>query len=86
MTDNAANISAAIKLLNIRPLPCFAHTLNLVVQKAIRNIDDVLKVKEKVKQIVSFFHHSVKASDKLTQLQEQHNQIEKKLIQDVETR
>lgn len=86
VTDNATNMTAAIKLLNKRQIPCFAHTLNLVVQEAIKNTDDVLQVREKVKQIVTFFHHSVKATDKLTQMQEQHNEPAKKLIQDVETR
>lgn len=78
VTDNAANICAAIKSLSKRQIPCFAHTLNLVVQEAIKNTDYVLKVREKIKQIVTFFHHSVKATDKLTQLQEQHNQPAKK--------
>lgn len=86
VTDNAANITAAIQKLNKRQIPCFAHTLNLVVQEAIKNTPDVLDVRDKIKQIVAFFHHSVKATDKLTQLQEQNNEPVKKLIQDVETR
>lgn len=84
--DNAANITAAIVLLKKRRIPCFAHTLNLVVQEAIKSTPDVLEVRDKIKQIVTFFHHSVKATDKLTQLQEQHNEPAKKLVQDVETR
>ncbi|XP_076042318.1 zinc finger BED domain-containing protein 4-like [Oratosquilla oratoria] len=86
VTDNAANIKAAVNEMNIRQVPCFAHTLNLVVQDAIRNTADVRKVKEKVKRVVTFFHHSVKASDKLIQLQQQHNHPVKKLLQDVDTR
>ena len=43
------------------------------------------EIKDKVKKIVNFFHHSVKASDKLSQLQQQHGVPVKKLIQDVET-
>ena len=34
-TDNAANITAAVKLAKLKHLPCFAHTLNLVVQKGV---------------------------------------------------
>lgn len=56
------------------------------MQDAIKNTADVQKVKDKAKEIDTFFHHSVKASDKLRQLQEQHSQPVKKLIQDVETR
>ena len=32
IADNAANILAAINLLGWHHLPCFAHTLNLIVQ------------------------------------------------------
>lgn len=40
----------------------------------------------KIKHIVSFFHHSVKATDKLGELQDQNGVQRKKLIMDVETR
>lgn len=43
-------------------------------------------MQEKIKRIVSFFHHSVKASDKLCEIQDQNNMQKKKLIMDVETR
>ena len=36
-TDNAANITAAVKLAKLKHLPCFAHTLNLVVKKRCGN-------------------------------------------------
>lgn len=87
ITDNAANMTSAIKShMKLRNIPCFAHTLNLVVQDSLKNTKDLQIVKDKVKQIVTFFHHSVKATDKLSQLQVQHNVPVKKLIQDVETR
>ncbi len=87
VTDNAAKMTAAIKQMNVRHTPCFAHTLNLVVQDSINNTENVQKLKEKIKTIVNFLHHSVKASGKLMQVQEQHKQpSKKKLIQDVETR
>lgn len=35
VTDNAANMKAAVTKLNLRHLGCFAHTLNLVVTDAI---------------------------------------------------
>ena len=58
--------------MKLRHLPCFAHTLNLVVQDAMKNAREMHEIKDKVKKIVNFFHHSVKASDKLSQLQQQH--------------
>lgn len=61
-------LSVAIKQMNI--LPYLAHSLNLVAQNSIKNTKDVQKLKEKIKTIVSFFHHSVKVSDKLVEVQE----------------
>ncbi|XP_076047434.1 uncharacterized protein LOC143028969 [Oratosquilla oratoria] len=60
VTDNAPNIVKAVKDMNVIHIPCFAHSLNLVVQNALKNTNDVKKVQEKVKAIVSFFHHSLK--------------------------
>jgi len=51
--DDAANIAAAIRQVHqtdgcqeVKQLPCFAHTLNLVVQQAAQAIND-LKIKVK---------------------------------------
>ncbi|XP_042216861.1 zinc finger BED domain-containing protein 4-like [Homarus americanus] len=87
VTDNAANITSAVNnIMKLRHLPCFAHTLNLVARDSIENTEEVKHLQEKVKQIVTYFHHRVKASDKLSKLQEHHGVPVKKLIQDVETR
>lgn len=51
-TDNAPNITKAVDLCNWRHVRCFAHSLNLVVQNAIKEIQDV---KEKVGGIVGHF-------------------------------
>ena len=56
VTDNAANMTSAIKKhMKLRHLPCFAHTLNLVVQEAMKNSTELLEIKGKVKKIVNFF-------------------------------
>lgn len=78
-TDNAANIKNAVKLLNEefyieKPLiriPCFAHTLNLVVQNSIIRISDTVR---KVKSIVELFHISPGALEKLRERQSQFNE------------
>ena len=36
VTDNVANVKAAIEQLRLRHQPCFAHTLNLVVKECIK--------------------------------------------------
>ncbi|XP_005093008.1 zinc finger BED domain-containing protein 4-like [Aplysia californica] len=86
VTDNAANMKLAVELMRCRHQPCFAHTLNLVVKESIRKTYDVFTAKNKVKDIVSFFHHSVNASNLLKEAHKAKNTTPKKLKQDVETR
>lgn len=85
VTDNAANIKAAIRLTGWAHLPCFAHTLNLVIQSSLKEITDV---QLKVKSIVEYFHRSTNAMEKLNVLQRQMNASETplKLKMDVATR
>jgi len=93
VTDNAANISAAVGQLQqsdsafqgVEHVRCFAHTLNLVVQQAVQTINDL---KTKVKKVVAYFHQSTVAAAKLEELQEQMrpNQQPLKLKNDVVTR
>jgi len=83
ISDNAAKITAAIKLTQWTHLPCFAHTLNLTVQEGLKEIKTV---QEKVKEIVEFFHRSTVASEKLKVVQRQMGVKELKLKQDVITR
>jgi len=67
-TDNAANITAAVKLAKLKHLPCFAHTLNLVVEKGVATL---AAIQLKVKAIVGYFHCSTVAAEKLRSLQQQ---------------
>jgi len=64
---------------------CFAHTPNLVVSEAIKADASVHGLKKKCKQIVTF-HHSVKSTEKLKEIQGQSSIPDHKLIQGVETR
>lgn len=85
VSDNAPNITKAIKLTGKNHLPCVAHTLNLVVQDAIELIQPL---HTKVKGIVKHFHRSTVAAAKLAELQKillPHN-VPLKLIMDVLTR
>lgn len=53
VTDNAANITAAIKMnKNWRHIPCLAHTINLIAQAGLEEINHVHK---KVKKVDEFF-------------------------------
>ncbi|XP_037930578.1 zinc finger BED domain-containing protein 4-like, partial [Teleopsis dalmanni] len=40
-TDNAANIIRAVTLCGWCHVPCFAHTLNLIIQKGLKNIEHI---------------------------------------------
>ncbi|KAJ8909930.1 hypothetical protein NQ315_005649 [Exocentrus adspersus] len=83
-TDNASNIVKATKLCNWRHIPCFAHTINLIVQSGI----DCLKnnILSKVKAIVEYFKRSSSALNRLHEMQEQMKLPNLKLKQDVPTR
>lgn len=61
-TDNAADITAAIRLANLPHVPCFAHTLNLAVQKALKDLTTPLS---RVRKLVAYFHKSTLASKAL---------------------
>jgi len=61
-------------------LPCFAHTLNLVVQNALDDTKNISNIITKVKNLVTFFKQSVSASDEL------HKICKYKLKQSVPTR
>uniref|UniRef100_A0AAZ1Y039 Uncharacterized protein n=1 Tax=Oreochromis aureus TaxID=47969 RepID=A0AAZ1Y039_OREAU len=64
-----------------RHFPCFAHTLNLVVKDSVKAVPEVVQVLEKCRVIVSFFHHSTKATEKLKDILQQLKVAEHKLSQ-----
>ena len=71
VTDNASNIVAGIDKTGWNHLPCLhIIILNVMVQDAI-NADGALShLKEKCKEIVSYFHQSTKSSEKLRAVQD----------------
>lgn len=83
VSDNAANITSAIRICNWRHIGCFAHTINLVVQAALGEIKTTTL---KVKSIVEYFKRSSQTLAKLHTTQDQMNLPRLKLKQDVCTR
>ncbi|UYV63756.1 hypothetical protein LAZ67_2005522 [Cordylochernes scorpioides] len=84
VTDNAPNIKAAIKTLGLPHLSCFAHSLNLVVQRSIN--ESIKSAVDKVKYIAQFFKQSSHAMAKLREMQANLSTKPLKLKQDVPTR
>ncbi|XP_069699303.1 E3 SUMO-protein ligase ZBED1-like [Periplaneta americana] len=83
VSDNAANIVAAIRLTGWKHIPCFAHNLNLIVQCGLHCIHDI---SAKIKRTVEFFKRSPQAATKLKEMQEQLGEPVLSLKQDVVTR
>ena len=83
VSDNAANITKAIKLLKWTHHPCLAHTINLMVRDALKVMKPTL---DKVKGMVEFFHKSTRATEKLKSTQRQMDMPELRLKQDCVTR
>ena len=86
-TDNGANIVSAINLLgwSDRHVPCFSHTLQLGVQKAMA-IPSVSKALGRCRRLVGHFHHSSKSNYLLQKKQEALNHPKHALVQNVITR
>lgn len=61
-SDNAANIVGAISMCNWRHIGYFAHSLNLVVQHALKEIQEI---RDKIKGIVGHFKRSLQAAARL---------------------
>ena len=62
VSDNAVNITKAIKTLKWTHHPCLAHTINLIVRDALKVMKPAM---DKVKAIVEFFHRTTTATQKL---------------------
>jgi len=84
--DNSANVDAAVQILRLPHLPCFAYTMDWIVQESLKNVSEILQVKKKVRDIASVFHHNDADREKLLALQKEHGRQPLKLKMDVESR
>jgi hypothetical protein len=84
VSDKANNIKFALNLLQVKSLECFAYTLNLIVQDALKL---QLCLTDKIKCIVTHFRKSSRANHKLNVYQTSNgSKVPKKLLQDISTR
>lgn len=61
VTDNAANMISAAEIGKFPHVKCFAHTLNLAAQRALK-LPTVSRLLGRVRRISAYFHRSTKAS------------------------
>lgn len=83
VTDNAANITKAVKILKWTHHPCLAHTINLIVRDALKVMKPTV---DKVKAAVEYFHRSTVGAEKLKSTQRQMGMPELRPKQDCPTR
>lgn len=89
VTDNVPNMRSVVNLFlgEGKHISCFAHTLNLCVQDAMREVEEFQNIVNGVKEIVSFFKRSNTASQLLKEEQlKMNDQDPLKLKQSCETR
>ncbi|KAK7912837.1 hypothetical protein WMY93_013048 [Mugilogobius chulae] len=86
VTDGGANIIASARILQIRHSYCIAHSLNLIVKKSCDQVPALLEIRNKTKQIVTYFRSSTTGKEKLTEIQKQMGKPVLKLINEVPTR
>lgn len=79
VSDNTANITAAIRLRSWRHIPCFANMLNLVVQTG---LVEVQPTHQKVRIIVEHLKKNVPAARKLAATLKELSLVETKLRPD----
>ncbi|XP_005103836.1 zinc finger BED domain-containing protein 1 isoform X2 [Aplysia californica] len=79
-TDNT--VTAATLSTGWEHLVCFGHTLNLVINNALKSVAEIVRIQKKTSDAVGYFETCVKASDTLSAVQQQHNLPVHKLKQE----
>lgn len=85
VTDNGANVVKTAKTGKWYHLPCFAHTINLVVKDALEKQEQTINVINSCRRIVHIFKSSTKASNILRKEQEDNGLEPKTLKKDCDT-
>ncbi|XP_068129438.1 zinc finger BED domain-containing protein 4-like [Hyperolius riggenbachi] len=86
VSDNGANLVAAIRRGDLTHIPCLAHVLNLVVQKFLSTYQGMEPLLKAARKTVGYFRRSGGASSALEAVQLELNLPRHRLIIDVPTR
>lgn len=86
VTDGAANMIACMKKRDKGHFICVAHSLNLVVKKALDEIPQLQHIRLRARNVVTYFRASATAKARLDSIQLQMGKSPLKLIIEVDTR
>lgn len=85
VTDNAGNMIVCAELCGFLHIRCYAHTLNLAAQRALK-LPAVATLLGRIRRVSSFFHRSTKAHHIFREKQKQLKLPDRLLETDVATR
>lgn len=83
--DNGRNIVKAIADSSFSPVPCLIHTLQLAINDSLTSEKCITEMITHSRRIVTHFHHSGSAQEKLAKIQNEFSLPQHQLIQDVTT-
>ncbi|XP_054283311.1 zinc finger BED domain-containing protein 4-like [Macrosteles quadrilineatus] len=86
LSDNAANIKAALDKSSWERIPCFAHTLQLAIHDAESEVPGINEMCKRARNIVGHYSHSSSARARLKNIQKRLSLPDHELLQDVATR
>jgi hypothetical protein len=86
VTDRGSNMVKAVKDMGVVHVPCFAHTLNLVVTQSLSSIEAAAVLKSKVSALVRQYKKSSIVKNEIEQCQAQLQMAVKTLLQACPTR
>ena len=85
--DNGSNLKSAVKKSGSwYDVSCFAHMLQLAIADAIKECDGMVNMLTKCRKIVSHYHHSCVAGERIDRLQCLRNETEYDFIMSCPTR
>jgi hypothetical protein len=63
VSDNAANVTKAIRDAHMKDIPCFTHTLNLCIRDALLAMTAFEPLRKKIADLATFLHRSNNGKD-----------------------
>lgn len=84
--DNAANVKAGVRATGFESVCCVNHTLQLIINDALEENDEIKALIKKISSVVGHFNRSHVSRNLYSDYQRSNNIPQAKLIQDVDVR